>query len=103
MAYFATRPEWNAVPACDHEDLVDLSQDVVAIRSSSIASRPFTTRPTSVSRIALGCSWISFSNEVIEPAFLRASHVPIHGDGLGVEPVPVEVVNTAPSRRASTT
>ena len=54
------QPRVEGGAARDHEDLVDLAEDVVADPcSSSSASRRSSTRPTSVSRIAAGCSSIS--------------------------------------------
>ena len=70
IAYFATRPEWNAVPHATTNTLSTSRRTSVSVCSSSSASRPCSlTRPTSVSRIAEGCSWISFSMKSSNPPF----------------------------------
>jgi hypothetical protein len=61
MAYLATSPAWNAVPQATTNTLSTARMASSLIRTSSRRWTPARTRPRMVSRMAMGCSWISLS------------------------------------------
>ena len=104
IAYFATRPEWNAVPHATTNTLSTSRRTSVSVCSSSSASRPCSlTRPTSVSRIAEGCSWISFSMKSSNPPFWARATSHSTSNGSSSTSAPSRSVTRTPSARTSTT
>ena len=99
IAYFATRPEWYAVPHATTKTLFTSRRTSSEIlRSSSARRRISSTRPTSVSRIALGCSWISLSMKVSKPPFSAREASQSTSMDAGCTRVPSKSVNVAPVR-----
>ncbi len=104
IAYFATSPEWNAVPHATTNTLSTSRRTSVSVCSSSSASRPCSlTRPTSVSRIAAGCSWISFSMKSSNPPFCARATSHSTSKGSTSTSLPSRSVTRTPSARTSTT
>ncbi len=78
-------------PARDHEDLVDLAQDVV--RDPQLVHRQAAVHHSPDERVTDGARLLVdlLQHEVFEPALLGARHVVFHDDRLGVQRVPLEV------------
>ncbi len=104
MAYFATSPEWKAVPQATTKTL---STDWIrssAIDSSSSSRRPSApSRARSVSARASGCSWISFSMKSSKPPFCARPVSQSTVIGAGSTGLPSKSVIDVPSGVNSTT
>ena len=97
MAYFATRPEWYAVPQATMKILSTSRRSCSDRRiSSSISSPVSPRRPRRVSATARGCSRDLLEHEVVVAALLSGGGVPVDVVVLADGVVSLEVCDLDP-------